>query len=427
MPGAPLWAETSRERFEAPPLASEIDADVAIVGGGILGLSAALALAERGTSVVVLDGLAIGAGASGRNNGVVVPAFTRTGPDEVAAALGPRHGPALIGLVANAAAELFALVRRSGIDCEARQAGWLNPAHAAALASMLQARAAAWRRHGWDCEYLDAAETRRRIGSASFHGAVFVPSGGQINPFALTNGLARVAARAGARIFARSPVTGATRRGDSWQLQTASGTVRAGHLLQCTNAMPPGLDAGVARSFVPLEGSVFATAPLPPELRASILPAGAPLSDTRRNLFAAGLDAKGRLIVAGAAIPYGGDGALAARVARKAQAVFPQLGALRFERHWRGRLAFHPDFQPRLYQVAPDWWAAIGCQGRGVALGAALGRRLGEALATADESALPLPLVPPAPIPLHAIKRRLVGPLTVWQELVDRRIALKRW
>jgi glycine/D-amino acid oxidase-like deaminating enzyme len=427
MPDTPLWAATSRERFAGRPLERSLDADVAIVGGGILGLSAALALAQRGRSVAVLEAGAIGDGASGRNNGVVVPAFTRITPDEVVAALGPHFGPALAGLVAGSAAELFALVRRAGIDCDARQTGWLNPAHAAALAPMLRARVAMWRRLGWECEYRDAAETRRMTGSPAFHGAVFVPAGGQINPFAYTNGLARAAAAAGARIFAATPAISAVPAGEGWRLETAGGTVSAGHVLQCTNAMPPGLDPALARSFIPLEGSVFATAPLPAELRASVLPAGAPLSDTRRNLFAAGLDAQGRLIVAGAAIPYGGDAALAARIARKTQAAFPQLGAVQFQRHWRGRLAFHPDFRPRLYGIAPGWWAAIGCQGRGVALGTALGMRLGEALAANDASALPLPLVPPAPIRGRGLRRGLVGPLSVWQEFADRRDALRRW
>ena len=131
-PERALWWHTSRETARFPALEDRIDADVAIIGGGILGLSAALALARAGTSVAVLEAEAIGNGASGRNGGLVVPSLPRIGPDDAIRALG-EAGERLVALVLAAPGEVFGLIHTHGIDCDAMQNGWLNPAHAAAL------------------------------------------------------------------------------------------------------------------------------------------------------------------------------------------------------------------------------------------------------------------------------------------------------
>jgi glycine/D-amino acid oxidase-like deaminating enzyme len=380
-------------------------------------------LAEAGRSVAVLEAAGIGHGASGRNGGLVVPSLPRVGPLAVLRALGPAHGERLLRLVADGAEHVFALIRDRGIDCDARQTGWLNPAHAAMLAPGLVARAAEWRSFGGRAEMLDAAETRRRMGSARFHGALFDRSGGHLNPLGYTRGLARAAIRAGAAVFTDTQVI-AVRSDAGWTLQTPRGVLRARIVLQCGNVTPPGLPGPAARrvrdSLVPLTVYQMATDPLPAAIRARVLAGDEAFSDTRNNLLACRWDAQGRLVTgAMASLQAGAIARLPRAAAKRLAAVFPALTGIAFSQVWRGRAALTGDFLPRLFQAADGWLAPIGCNGRGIALSTGLGEALGRFILTGDPACLPVPVTAPAPRVLAGLLPmvpQLLLPVGDWQD-----------
>src|SRR5690606_4328049 len=119
--------------------------DVAVIGGGFTGMTAARQVLIAGRSVAVLEAGTIGAGASGMNAGFVVPNFAKADPNAVRAKLGTERGNVLLGLVGDGANAVFRTIEEDGIACDARQTGWLNPAYGQAGADMLKARAALWR------------------------------------------------------------------------------------------------------------------------------------------------------------------------------------------------------------------------------------------------------------------------------------------
>jgi glycine/D-amino acid oxidase-like deaminating enzyme len=424
-----LWAASAAETAAFPALEGDLDTDLAIIGGGIHGLSAALAAAEAGCRVVVLEAAALGHGASGRNGGLVVPSLPRIGPDEVLRAMGETRGADFIRMVLQAPGEVFALVRRFGIACGAEQSGWLNPAHGPAMVPALERRLAAWQRFGSTAGLLSAEETRRRIGSTGFFGAIADPTGGHLNPLAYTRGLARAAAAQGAAIHEHSPVLSVERPpgngADPWRLRTPGGSVTAHRVLQASNAQPPGvLGAGsAARSTVPLIVYQLATPVLTAAQRASILPGGEAMSDTRHNLFACCVDETGRIVTGGMA-PLTQIGAplwlprlLAGRLGR----IFPQLRPVTFDYVWSGRASLTRDFLPRLFAIAPGWLCPVTCNGRGIALSTAVGRRIGHWLATGVASDLPLTPTTAEPVPLHALAARLPQWALPLGMLADRR------
>lgn len=391
----------------------------------MLGLSAALALAETGVSVRVLEAQDIGAGASGRSGGLVVPSLPRIGPDEARAALGEAYGDRLLALVAGGAAATFDLIRRHAIACDARQSGWLHPAHAPALAPRVAARVAAWQAAGARCAWLDAAATQARMGSAAFFGALFDPTGGHLDPLGYTRGLARAAIAAGAVVHAASPVTAIARAG-AWRLATPRGVLRAASVLQCTNATPPGLPSAAGRavrdSTVPLVVYQVATEILPDAARRAVLAGGEAFSDTRHNLFAGRWTTEGRFVTGGmAALQAGALHRLPGALARRLAANFPALGEVRIASVWRGRAALTGDFLPRLMQPAPGWLAPVACNGRGIVLATVLGPALAAFLRSGDAASLPLPLVPPRPLPLPRLARLLPQLLLPLGDLADRR------
>src|SRR5690554_3662269 len=145
---ATLWHATTAQPAPRPGPAAGAVADVAIIGGGFLGLSCALHLAQAGVSVRLLEARRIGRGASGRNAGFVVPHFSRADPLMIRARLGAGAGGRLLDLVAQGGDMVFDLARRAGLGAQAEQNGWLQPAHSATMAQALQARVRDWQALG---------------------------------------------------------------------------------------------------------------------------------------------------------------------------------------------------------------------------------------------------------------------------------------
>ncbi|QGZ65639.1 NAD(P)/FAD-dependent oxidoreductase [Paraburkholderia acidisoli] len=414
MSAAPLerwyWPTVVGAARAYAPLEGDADCDVAVVGAGLMGLSCALALAQQGARVTVVEAGQPGDGASGRNGGLVVPSLPRVGPADVLRLLGATHGAQLNALVAEGAQTVFDLIRRHDMQCDAVQGGWLNPAHARELVGGLQARVAAWRDAGSRAQWLDAGETQARIGSRAFHGALFDASGGHVNPYAYTQELARVASASGARIHGASPVVRIARDGARYFVHTSQGVLRAQTVIQCTNALHGGqlpLAPEVSRSFVPLTVFQLATRVLTAEERRLVLPGNEALSDTRNNLFAVRYTADGRMVTGGMAplTLWRAAPRLLRALALRLERILPALGQIRFDYIWRGEAALTPDFLPRLFEVDKNWFAPLGCNGRGIAMATSLGQCLGEFVARRDARVLPLPIRRADPIRAHTLAR----------------------
>ena len=219
-----LWAATTPERVIQPPLSGVVETDVAVIGGGFTGLSAAIEVARRGHAVTVLEGQAVGWGASGRNNGQVIPILTSAEPDVWVSRYGDA-GKRMVQLIGNSADVLFDLVRAFDMETEAEQSGWFQPAHSPGRVKLSQKRCDAWKRHGFPAEFCDAAQTRDILGSDFWYGGLYNASGGHINPLALARGMAKAAEGLGATIYETSPVESYERQGAQWVVTTKSGAV----------------------------------------------------------------------------------------------------------------------------------------------------------------------------------------------------------
>ncbi|SAL54566.1 FAD dependent oxidoreductase [Caballeronia sordidicola] len=422
------WPTTAGAAAAFHRLDADIDCDYAVIGAGIMGLNSALALRENGASVTVLEAEHPATAASGRNGGLVVPSLPRVGPADVMRVLGDDYGPRLVRLVADGAQAVFDLIARHDMKCDAVQGGWINPAHAGELVDGLKARVDAWSRAGSRARWMDRAQACERIGSAWFHGALYDESGGHLNPFAYTQELARTASAKGARIHIDSPVLRIDAASGRYLLRTPTGTVRATTILQCTNAAPSGrraLAPAVARSVVPLTVFQLATSIVPQAARRAMLKGNEALSDTRNNLFALRFTVDGRIVTGGMAplTQWMAEPRLLRSLARRMERIFPQLGEVRFDFIWRGGAALTPDFLPRLFEVGPNWYAPIGCNGRGIAMTTTLGQRIADYTVDRDASRLPVPLMSAAPIKAHAVARyapQLLLPVGMIQDAMRR-------
>ncbi|HOV03134.1 MAG TPA: FAD-binding oxidoreductase [Kaistiaceae bacterium] len=396
-----LWRATGGAPIEASPLEGDVEADVAVIGGGYAGLSAALRLAEGGAKVRLLEAAAIGHGGSGRNVGLV-NAGLWTPPDEVEAVLGAETGRRLNAILAAGPALVFDLIERHGIACEARRAGTLHLAHSAAGLEDLEKRLSQQQARGAPVELLDAAETRRRTGTRAYRGALLDRRAGTIQPLGYARGVARAAIAAGAVIHEETPVRGWRHDGGRWRIETPGGTVSAGRMIVATNAYRSE-PADPHPAFTTLNYFQLATEPLPPGLGGSILAGGEGCWDTAMVMTSFRRDAAGRLIIGAIGALAGvGEAAHRAWAARKLAALFPALAGSRFGHAWFGRIAMPADHMPKVARLGPGAVALFGYSGRGISPGTVFGKAAAEWAIGGDEAAFP---VPPGPLGREAFAR----------------------
>lgn len=382
-----LAAPTSLWQASAPPppptdrLDADTAADVAIIGAGYTGLSAALHLAERGLRVVVLEAEEIGFGASGRNVGLV-NAGLWIKPSEVFDAMGPDRGRRLLDQLGAAPQLVFDLIDRFGIACEPVRNGTLHCAVGSSGAAELKVRADQLQQLGAPVELLSESDAAARIGSKAYRGALFDPRAGTIQPLAYARGLARAAMTKGARIFTRSAVYDLADQGSTWRLNAADGSVVAGHVIVATESYSAGALAHLRSQYVRLFYFNVATRPLSAAELRTILPARHGIWDTRSVLSSARLDAAGRLIFGSVGALSGSGIAVHRNWARRAlHKIFPALGAITLNHEWYGAIGMTPDAIPRFHRLGRNILAIGAYNGRGIAPGTSFGRELAHLVA----------------------------------------------
>jgi glycine/D-amino acid oxidase-like deaminating enzyme len=398
---ASLWDATAPRVKPCPALQGEAVAQVAIIGAGFTGLSAALHLAEAGQDVAVLDAEAPGWGASGRNGGQVI-AGVKDDPDALAQKFGEAVGARLAKAVGEGPDLVFSLIERHGIDCAPIRAGWLQPAVSAATIRTIEHRARQWQAHGIATRVLDAADTARLTGSTLYPAALLDPRGGTVQPLAYARGLAGAAATSGARIFAESRALRLTRRDKTWRIETPRGALQAGTVILATNAYADALNEPLRRSVVAIPSFQVATEPLPPDLRATILPHGHSASDLKRLLRYFRLY-DSRLLMGGrGAFGATPPAALIARMRAAIAAIYPAATGLKLDYAWGGLVAVTTDHLPHLHEPEPGLLAGLGYNGRGVAMATLMGQMLAHRALGQDTA---FPITPLRPIKFHALSR----------------------
>jgi glycine/D-amino acid oxidase-like deaminating enzyme len=406
-----LWAAVTPPGPELPVLAGSAQADVIVIGGGFTGLSTALHLREAGVDVAIVEAMEPGWGASGRNNGQVIPTLSRPDPEDIIS----RHGAAgerFVALLRDSASTLFDLARRYQIQAEQEQTGWVQPVHSPGRIGIAERRVRQWSKFGASVQLLSRDETRAMLGSDAWFGGFWNRSGGHINPLALSRGLARVVLESGGRIYARSPATLFERQNDRWVVRTAQGQISGRALILATNAytgeFSKSLAPGIAREVMPVLSWQMATQPLSENARKTIIPGRQAMSDTHGELYFARYDARDRLVTGGAVIgPVNKAGKMKSMVAARLKRLWPQIGQVSFDHVWNGYVGMTTDFLPRIHRLGPDAYGWTGCNGRAVALSIALGDEFSKAVRGHPESDLALPFTDPAPIVAHGLLRRL--------------------
>jgi gamma-glutamylputrescine oxidase len=384
------YAATAPREQSFPALESNLDCDVAVVGGGLAGLSAAIELAGRGYSVTVLEAQQVGWGASGRNGGQVIAglACDQSVIDEQ---LGREASRRVWDMTLESIRLIGERRERFGIDCDWHD-GYLSLADSPRKARELQQ----WQEHmarayGYQSTWITPADMPRWIASPRFHSGVHDPRGGHLHPLKYSLGLARAAAGLGVRIHEESAVL-AIDAGSTAVVRTRSGAVRASHVLLAGNVYLQGIAPSLERRVMPVGTYIVASTRLDPALANALVPSRAAVCDTNFVLDYFRPTNDDRMLYGGrvsysTATPMN----LAGSMQRRMALTFPQLQGTEVEYAWGGFVDISmnraPDFG-RLSDVSDGPGRAYanvyylqGFSGHGLALTGLAGKLVAEAIA----------------------------------------------
>ncbi len=385
------YAATAPRGQRFPALESNVDCDVAVVGGGLAGLSAAIELADRGYSVVVLEAREVGWGASGRNGGQALAGLA-CDQGVIESQLGRDAARRVWDMTLEAIRLIGERIERFEIDCDWR-AGYLSLAVNERKARELRA----WHEHmanayAYETTWVAPQDLARWIASPRFHSGLHDAASGHMHPLKYSLGLARAAASLGVSIFENSAVA-ALEPGATARVRTAAGCVSASHVLLAGNVYLQGLAPVLERRVMPVGTYIVACEQLDPALARSLIPSGAAVCDTNFVLDYFRPTADDRMLYGGrvsysTATPMN----LAASMQRRMARTFPQLKGTRIDYAWGGFVDISmnraPDFgrlADRLSGSARRDHANVyylqGFSGHGLALTGLAGKLVAEAIA----------------------------------------------
>jgi len=381
-PNRSYWARSAGSQNRA--LAEDIDADVAVIGGGFTGLSAAYYIRSGSPHkrVAVLEAQGCGSGASGRNGAMVL---TMTADRYMQFSSTPAIDKKIYDLTASNIQELAKLSVATGIDCELETNGALqvlvnSEEVRAAKAYVQEARAL-----GMPVELWDKAQVVSAIGTQAYEGAFFDPSGGHVHPMKLVHMFKAAAENAGAEIFENTAVA-RIEEGREHLVRTSSGhTVRAKSLVLATNALTGKLGF-LRNAIVPVREYVAVTQPFS---EAQLNEIGwnkrVPFNDSRTEVFYFGLTPDNRIHIGGGSPGYSfrggaGDSSDAVRhfaqLQRELVRVYPKLSGVAFELGWDGVIDWSLDESPSVGCTGKynNIYYGLGYSGHGVNLTSVFGR-----------------------------------------------------
>jgi glycine/D-amino acid oxidase-like deaminating enzyme len=417
---ASLYADTAIPPPALERLSGEARASVAVIGGGITGLSSALHLAERGVEVVLLEAHQPGWGASGRNGGQVNPGLKKD-PDEVERDFG-ETGRRMVRFSYAAPQALFRLVEQYQLRCEARQAGTLRAATSPRTLESLRKLAAQYAAREMVADLLDGEASAAATGTRRYAGILRDPCGGSVNPLGYARGLAHAAIGAGARLHGGSPAVRLARTASgAWRVESPGGAVVADKLVIGTNGYTDDLWPGLRRTIVPVWSGLTATEPLPGEIARQIMPQGGVLYELGPVTVYYRLDIANRLLIGGRSSLRdmqgpGGFGYLQ----RYALKLWPALRPFTWTHGWNGQLGMTTDGYPHLHEPEPDVLMALGYNGRGVAMATAMGAIIARRVAGEAVETLEMPITDMKPIAFHGLWPLAVQGRLSWGRLRGR-------
>jgi len=401
--------------------------DVAVIGAGFTGLSAARTLAKRGASVAVLESETIGWGASSRNGGMVLSGM-KLGVNQLISMYGRELTQRMYAASLETIDCVERIVREEGIECDFSRCGHLEVAckqkHFDDYARQAEVIA---REFHHQLRVVQRGELSAEIGSSIYYGGMVDEVSAGLNPARYVAGLGRAAMKAGAAIFEHARVDNLKRevdRGESgWKITTSRGTLWACEVFVGTSGYTGSATPALQKKIIPIGSFIITTQPLPEALAQELSPRNRMIYDSKNYLYYYRLTPDRRMLFGGRAAFFPETDQTVRRSAeilrRGMIEVYPQLGDVKVEYVWGGTLDFAFDIMPHAGQIDGMYYA-VGYAGHGVAMATYQGQKMAELIAgeKPENPFVGIPF-PGAPLGLYNGEPWFLPFAGVWYKFLD--------
>ncbi|MCQ0093464.1 FAD-binding oxidoreductase [Roseovarius sp. M141] len=395
------WEDAPVQPLPEVPLEQKVD--VAIVGAGYTGLSAALTLVRAGRSVAVFDRQHPGEGASSRNGGIT-SGNIRLDHATLLRKFGNDRTIAIEAEGKLARQHLYDLIAGEGIDCDLQPVGrFTGTLGAEDYDSNARSAEHLHRTLGIESFAVPRSEQRDYIGSDYFHGGTVRMDISGLHPAKFIAELLRLVQAAGITVYADTAVEKIEQDASGYSVTTARGKLSARQVMICTNGYTDRMDPWLRRRIVPVRSRMIATAVLPADLMAELTPKRMMMCDTRTLGFYFRPSPDGRRILFG-----GRDGTNlddptkpVAYLRENMLSIFPQLDQTPITHTWFGHVAMQRDMIPRIFERDGMIYATGFC-GSGVVWAPWIARKAAQKLlGNANEAPSAFDFRAPAPVPFY--------------------------
>jgi len=383
MKSVSYWIDTAPvgEDYTRTTLPDRVD--VAVVGGGLTGMSAAAHLRAKGASVALLEAEKLGWGASARNGGMSTPGITISYLAAIAK-VGRQRADEMYLAYDSAINTVERLIASHAIDCDWSRAGKLNLACRPSHFENSKRGAEALRANlGHELLIIPPEQIRTEIGSDFYVGGVIDPRGAGLHVGKFCRGMAEVAARAGAGLHEAAKVIGLRRVDGGHEVRTTRGSLVAKQVLLATDGYTDGATPFYQRRIVPVGSFIIATEPLDPALVDELMPTRRMASDSKSLLFYFRITPDNRMLFGGRAqfaLSSPKADLESAKILRRGMVkVFPQLANARLDYAWGGLVGITLDRLPHAGERDGVFYS-IGYNGHGVQMATHMGMVMAEVM-----------------------------------------------
>lgn len=407
------YAASANAAPERLPLSGAIAADVCVVGAGYTGLSAAIALAEAGFKVVVLEQAKVGWGASGRNGGQIVHSYSRD-IDVIEDQFGKAVADTLGHMMYEGAKIIRERVFEYDIACDLKDGGVYAATSKSKVPGLVEQKAL-WEKWGnTTLSLIDNKTELKSVVNSDLYEAILIDqSGGHFHPLNLALGEAAAVEKLGGTIYEDCAVT-RIERGSPAIVHTANGSIKARYVIVACNAYIGDLEPELAKMSMPCGTQVIATEPLG-KLADELIPSDFCVEDNNFLLDYYRLSGDKRLIYGGGVIYGARDPAHVESIIRpKMIKTFPQLAGIKVDYGWTGNFLLTLSRLPEVGRLTDNIYYSQGCSGHGVTFTHLIGRVLGEAIRGHAERFDAFAMLPHYPFPGGRMFRVPLTALGAW-------------
>ncbi len=427
----PFW-------WEAAPLCQQQtrnfadlkDIDVAIIGGGFTGVSAALTLAKAGKKAVIFDQGPIGFGASTRNGGQVGSGNQKIPIGTLENRFGADKAKILLNEGVQMLAHLKQLIAQEAIDCDLQEVGRfrgaVRPEHYDAMAREMEALN---KRTHVEFHMIPKSEQHQEVNTDFYHGGYVLPGDGLIHPGKLHQGMTGGAQASGAILQAHTTVTEIKKTAQGFHLKTSAGSITARNVILATNGYGGSTNSNIERQIIPVGSAIIATEELSTDRVKELLPRMRAYGNSARAFHYFRPSPDGKRILWGGRVGRWGDHMIQGEKQKNWKAfrhlrddmanVFPSLSNVQIEFCWSGLIGYSFDDMPHIGVNEQGIHYACGYCGTGVTRSVYLGSKIAEQVITHQTGNTPFG---DEPLPSHlfqAVAPQMVPVVERWYRLRD--------